>query len=315
MRIFLTGGDGYLGSNLVEGLLGEADLVLYGHGGNFKRLGEKFGKSFTAIQGDVTEKGKLVRSMRGADVVIHLAATMEDLNENSHYPMAFQNIFGTNRVLEGAKENGIKRFIFTSTYTVYGRLKDAERETLAEDSSLNPINFYATTKLISENEVLNAGIDYIILRLSHVYGYGVGIGDFGGVLLQFIESALAKSEIALTHGEDDIRDYIHVQDVVHCLEAILTSSSIKNEIFNLGSGQSVTLWELAALISQRIWNLLGRRVEIISSKKEENYRLNKPSLNIGKIKERLDFEPKVSLTEGIDDLIERLKKSEYYCER
>ncbi|MCJ7656093.1 MAG: hypothetical protein MUO97_12500, partial [Dehalococcoidia bacterium] len=74
-------------------------------------------------------------------------------------------------------------------------------------------------------------------------------------------------------------------------------------------------WELADVISQRIWNLLGRRVEIISSKKEENYRLNKPSLNIGKIKERLDFEPKVSLDEGIDDLVERLERSEHYCKR
>jgi len=306
MRIFLTGGDGYLGSNLIEALLGEADLVLYGHGRNFKWLEGKFGKSFTAIQGDVTEKGKLVRSMRGADVVVHLAATMEDVNEHSHYPMACQNIFGTNRVLEGAKENGTKRVIFASSYTVYGRLKDAERETLAEDGSLNPTNFYATTKLISEKEVLNAGIDYVILRLSHVYGYGVGIGDFGGVLLQFIESALAKGEIVLTHGEDDIRDYIHVRDVVHCLKAIVTSSSTKNEIFNLGSGQSITLWELAELISLCIWNLLDRRVEIISSRKERNHRLNKPRLNIGRIRERLHFEPRISLTEGITDLIRKL---------
>ncbi|MCJ7654108.1 MAG: NAD-dependent epimerase/dehydratase family protein, partial [Dehalococcoidia bacterium] len=214
MRIFITGGDGYLGSNLVEGLRGQADLVLYGHGRNFKRLEAKLGKSFIPIQGDVMEKRKLVRSMRRADVVIHLAAAMKDLNDNSHYPMASQNIFGTNRVLESAKENGVKRFIFASTYTVYGRLKDAEQEMVTEDSSLNPINFYATTKLLGEDEILNAGISYVILRLSHVYGYGVGIGDFGGVLLQFIESALAKGKIVLTHGEDDIRDYIHVQDVV-----------------------------------------------------------------------------------------------------
>jgi nucleoside-diphosphate-sugar epimerase len=312
MRIFLTGGGGYLGSNLIEMLLGEAELVLYGHGRNFKWLEGKFGKSFKAIQGDVTEKGKLVRSMRGADIVAHLAATMEDVNENSHYPMACQNIFGTNRVLEGAKENGVKRFIFASSYTVYGRLKDAEQETLAEDGSLNPTNFYATTKLISEKEVLNAGIDYVTLRLSHVYGYGVGIGDFGGVLLHFIESALAKGEIVLTHGEDDIRDYIHVRDVVHCLKTIVTSSSIKNEIFNLGSGQSITLGELAELISQLISNLLGRRAEIISSKKERNYGLNKPRLNIGRIRERLHFEPRISLTEGITDLIRNLKESRHY---
>jgi UDP-glucose 4-epimerase len=306
MRIFLTGGDGYLGSNLVETLRGEADLVLYGHGRNFKWLEGKFGKSFTAVQGDVTEKGKLIRSMRGADVVVHLAATMEDFNEDSHYPMALQNIFGTNRVLEGAKENGIKRFIFASSYSVYGRLKDAERDALTEDGSLNPPNFYATTKLISEKEVLNADIDYVILRLSHVYGYGVGIGDFGGVLLKFIESALAESKIFLTHGEDDIRDYIHVHDVVHCLKAIVTSSLIKKETFNLGSGLSITLGELAELISQRIWSLLGRKVEIIPSRKEINDRLNKPGLNIEKIRERLHFEPNISLTEGIDELIQKM---------
>jgi UDP-glucose 4-epimerase len=306
MRIFLTGGDGYLGSNLVETLRGEADLVLYGHGRNFKWLEGKFGKSFTAVQGDVTEKGKLIRSMRGADVVVHLAATMEDFNEDSHYPMALQNIFGTNRVLEGAKENGIKRFIFASSYSVYGRLKDAERDALTEDGSLNPPNFYATTKLINEKEVLNADIDYVILRLSHVYGYGVGIGDFGGVLLKFIESALAESKIFLTHGEDDIRDYIHVHDVVHCLKAIVTSSLIKKETFNLGSGLSITLGELAELISQRIWSLLGRKVEIIPSRKEINDRLNKPGLNIEKIRERLHFEPNISLTEGIDELIQKM---------
>jgi nucleoside-diphosphate-sugar epimerase len=221
--------------------------------------------------------------------------------------MALQNIFGTNRVLEGAKENGIKRFIFASSYTVYGRLKDAERGTLTEDGSLNPPNFYATTKLINEKEVLNADIDYVILRLSHVYGYGVGIGDFGGVLLKFIESALAENKIVLTHGEDDIRDYIHVHDVVHCLKAIVTSSSIKKEIFNVGSGLSITLKELAELISQRILSLLGRKVEIISSRKESNNRLNKPGLNIEKIKKIFHFEPDISLTEGINELIQKIK--------
>jgi len=206
------------------------------------------------------------KTMKGSDLVIHLTVP------------------GTNQVIECMSRVKAKRIIFPSTYTI---LSDV----------LTP---YARYKLNDENMILSSGLEYVIFRISHIYGYGVGTGDMGGVLVDFIQQALTKNTIVVSR--DGYRDYIHIADVVECIHSALTNRV--RGIFNLGSGQSITLCELAELIANRVKFTLGRIVGVIPP---TGRCYNKPILSIEKIRKKIGFEPKVTLTEGIDELINRLR--------
>lgn len=254
MRILITGGAGFIGSQLGLYLAEKnheiipLDNLKFGYLYNFadnKNLLDNF------IKMDVRDSN-LEAIMKNVDVVFHIAAIISLPGCNNDPFEAYSiNVAGTANVLEAARRNGVKKVVFASTSALYENEKTTP---FKEYSSPQPTLIYALSKKAAEDLCISYtkmyGMDITILRFFNVYGPNM---DFRppSYLISYIIGCLLKKESPILHSNGkQARDFVYVSDTVKICEIVMTHKSAKNELFNVGSEKTITV--------QGIYDILAR---------------------------------------------------------
>ena len=302
-QVLITGGAGYVGSVLVPKLLRAGyevkviDLYLYGE----HVLDEvKHHPNLEQIKGDIRNRDLLEKIMPGCDAVIHLACISNDpsfeldpgLGKSINYD-AFLDL------VDVAKENGVKRFIYASSSSVYG-IKETENVT--EDLPLEPLTDYSKYKALCEEVLLEKrepGFVTLILRPATVCGYSPRLRlDLTVNILT--NHAVNNGKITVFGGEQK-RPNIHIEDMtdlyVKCLE--YPDQAIDGKIFNAGY-ENHKVKEIAEMVQ----NVVGEQVEIVTTPTNDNRSYHVSS---DKIRQELGFVPQHSIEEASADLVKAFK--------
>lgn len=258
-KVVVTGGAGFIGSNLSEELIRRdyqvtiIDDLSTGKKANIETLLEKPNVEF--IQGSITDPGLLKEVFKDANIIFHQAA-IPSVPRSIKNPKASHevNAIGTHNVLLAAQENGVKKVIYASSSSVYG---DTPILPKVEDMVPNPQSPYALSKLTGEYFCLISqqtnNLPTVCLRYFNVYGPKQDPdSEYAAVVPKFITRIInGQGPIIYGDGEQS-RDFIYIKDVVEA--NILAAESDANGIFNIGKGESVTVNQLAKLCIDMLSN-------------------------------------------------------------
>ena len=295
MKVFITGGSGFIGLPLVEILLeqGHEVKVLDLNKPNIEHKSlEYINKS---IMDDLTE------DIKGSDIVYHFAAILGvDNSDGKPLETMRINLEGSVNVFKTAKEVGVKRIIYVSSSEVYGEPRELP---IKEESVKGPVSTYGVSKLSAEiyanAYVKEFGLDIRIVRFFNVYGKNQ-IPIF--VVPIFINKALKNEEIKVFGNGEQTRCFTYVKDAV---EGILTvvEKGKAGEAYNIGNNRPTTVWELAQLVK----DLTNSKSEIIKAGYGTKTRLRTREIeyripDISKMN-KLGWEPKTTIKEGIKEIL------------
>jgi len=307
--VLVIGGAGYIGSGLLPKLLERGhrvrllDRLFYGLDPIRNVINHP---NLEVMQADFRRVDKLVQCMHGVDAVVHLGAIVGDPACALDSDLTIEvNLMATKTIAEVAKGYGIRRFLFASTCSVYGA--SGEGELLTEESPLNPVSLYAVTKLASERVLMDLASETFsptCLRFSTIYGLS-GRTRFDLVVNLLTAKALMDGEITI-QGGDQWRPFLHVDDaalaLLHTLEAPLPK--IHKQVFNVGSDeQNFTIQQIGELIQK-----LVPSAELVNQGLGGDRRDYKA--NFQKIREEIGFVPRWTLFEGINQVIEVIRRGE-----
>ena len=302
MNIFVTGGAGFIGSFLTEHLLQNGhnvtvyDSLVNSSEDNAERL-QKLNANF--ICGDISDLDNLSKSISGHDVCIHLAAQI-DVLESIKNPLNNNtiNISGTRNVLNSCVKNNVS-VIAASTAALY----EESKEPLSESSSIKPKSPYGESKLAMEQILYDYSkihhINSLSLRIFNVFGKGQNI-KYAGVITKFLENIRNDKNLTIFGDGNATRDFVSVNDVVDAIVlAIKRIEGKRGEIINVGSGNSIKISELAKMMI----SISGKDSSRIEYKPENNDEIINSKSNISLARKMLEFSPKISLREGLEELI------------
>ena len=297
MNIFITGGAGFLGSHLTQFLIDQGHTITIFD--NFINSNSKIflnDDKVKLIEGDIIDYSKLSKSMNNVELVIHLAAqiSVKDSLKNPENTIKI-NVDGTQNLLKSCIENKIKNFIAASSAAVFG---DQSIMPLTEESPKNPISPYGKSKLIMEEKILEFSkqnnFNSIILRFFNLYGFGQSI-QYAGVITKFLENIKNNSNLMIYGKGEQTRDFIHVDDAISSFDLAIKNINRKiGEIYNVGSGQSITILELA----QSLLKISKKDLKIIH-KPELDGDIIQSLTSIEHITTDMGFTPKISLEKGL----------------
>jgi nucleoside-diphosphate-sugar epimerase len=242
MKILITGGAGYIGSTLTPLLLAAGHEVrvldFLSFGGN-SLLGSWAEPGFEFIHGDIRDLSTIRTAVAGRDAVVHLAAVVGDPACSRQPDLArATNLDASLALIEESKRAGVKRFIFASTCSNYGKMKDPSQY-VDEDSELTPVSLYAETKVAVEKALLQTGNNGswcpTPLRFATVYGVSPRM-RFDLTVNEFTMELLVNKTLKV-FGEQFWRPYIHVRDVARGIQLVLGSPEhlVGARVFNVGA--------------------------------------------------------------------------------
>ncbi len=296
--VLVVGGAGYIGSLLVKRLLETGcrvralDSLLYG---DEPLRAVRNHPDFDLIVGDCRNIQDVVRAVSGVGSIIHLAAIVGDPACDQDRQLALETNFAATRMLiEIAKGNGVRRFLFASSCSVYGAT-DLEMD---ENSAVLPISLYGQTKIDSEHVLLDAMSETFhptILRFATVFGLGYR-ARFDLVVNLLTAKAHQENVITIYNGQQ-WRPFIHVRDLVDATVRVLELPArlASGEIFNIGDTRlNHTLTDVADTIRDAF---PGLRVEQINNADRRNYRVN-----FDKLLSRTGFRARYNLRDGVEEI-------------
>jgi len=262
-------------------------------------------KHFKSVNADVLDYETLLQSIKGADLIFHLAAqpgvrfSMEHPTKTTRV-----NVLGTLNVLKAAKEAGVKRVIFASTSSVYGEAKVLP---INEEHPTKPISVYGASKLAAEKycQVFNdqLGLPVVMLRYHTVYGPRQR-PDMA--FHKWIKSYFEHKPIAIYGDGTQSRDFTFVNDIVQGTIRAAEVGDVDGEIFNLGGGSNVTVNDAVQLLLKEL-DQDAAQVVYESAKLGD---VSDTHANIEKARKMLDFNPTTRLQDGLKCYIEWYSK---YC--
>jgi nucleoside-diphosphate-sugar epimerase len=299
MKILVTGGAGFIGSHLVDALVGQGHRIIVFDNLSSGKLSNLMDveNGIDFVSGDIRDLDLLIRSLDGCDLVYHMAA-MVSVNQTVEEPVTSSQIndIGTLNVLEACRKNKVKRFIFSSSSAIYG---DAPGFPKDEKMASKPQSPYAVQKMTGENYacIYNDlyGVETVCLRYFNVFGPRQDPSSpYSGVISIFMSKAAAKTSPFIYGDGNQTRDFIFVADVV--LANILAAKKRKaaGMIFNIGTGCQVSinhLWELICRINQI--QLLPK----YASSRKGDIKHSVASIERGKT--ILNFTPRYSIEDGL----------------
>lgn len=253
MKALVTGGAGFIGSHLVDLLLEkDFEVVVIDSLATGRR--SQVPEQALFLQGDVGDPQLLAKALPGCDVVFHLAA-VSSVQDSLDRPIEVHNtnLTATLGLLEAAVRHKVPRFVFSSSAAVYG---DTEGEPAREDMIPKPMSHYAVQKLASEHycQVYHRlhGLETVCLRYFNVYGPRQRADSpYSGVIAKFIDAARAGQPITIFGDGEQTRDFCHVKDVAlaNFLAATQDAAKVAGTVFNVGTGTSTSVNELARLVA------------------------------------------------------------------
>lgn len=298
-RVLVTGGAGFVGSNLVRRLLTAGARVTVLDDLFTGRMENLPGSGFEFVLGSVCDASLVGRLVREAEVVFHAAARNIVVSTKNPREDFETNIGGTLNVLLAAREAGerLRRVLYTSSTSVYGNPRHLP---IHEDDPLSLLTPYAVSKLGGENYCMafyeSYGLPATAVRYSNVYGPGQDPANpYCGVVAKFIE-ALFAGRAPVVHGDgNQTRDFTFVDDAVEATLRAATLDRALGEVFNIGSGTETRVNELAALLAR----IVGADVPPAHSDRRDVDNIRRRVVNIEKARRALRWIPETTLEQGL----------------
>ncbi|MGL6075037.1 MAG: SDR family oxidoreductase [Fimbriiglobus sp.] len=304
-QCLVTGGAGFIGSHLVDGLVAAGyqvrvlDDLSTGQPENLRHHGE----SVQFLQGSVADYACVAKAMEGVKRVYHLAA-MASVAKSLEDPLACHAACatGTLNVLEAARKAGAKRVVYAGSSSAYGKASDPAGQ--SEDTPLNPLSPYAAAKLAGESYMesfaASYGLETVRLRFFNIFGPRQRADSpYSGVIAIFT-GLLTAGKTPIVHGDGlQARDFVYVAD---CVQAIMKAGEVpgvSGQVFNVGTGKSVTVLDLVQTLNK----VLG--TDIVPG--HGPARTGDVRFSLAKnqrIRDGLQFEPTVSFEEGLRRTVE-----------
>ncbi len=297
MKVLVTGGAGFIGSHLMEYLLQNGhEAVALDNLSVGKR--ENLPEGAKLLEMDVLDDRLVSEVVSGQfDAIVHLAGqTMVNKSIDNPAFDAQQNVLGTIRVLEAARQAGVDRVIFASTAAAYGNVPESDLP-IKELRKTAPMSFYGLSKVTVEKYLdlyhKLYDLDYVVLRFANVYGERQGDGGEGGVISIFAQRVADEQDITIFGDGEQTRDFIYAGDIASGIGAALKTTEV-NAAYNLSTQTQTSLRELVSVLS----NVAGRKI-IPKYAAERPGDIYKSMLSNGRARRGLGWKPNVSLEEGL----------------
>jgi dTDP-glucose 4,6-dehydratase len=320
MKLLVTGGAGFIGSNFVRMALTDKfpdfnveqltvlDLLTYaGDEENLKPIAND--KRFKFVKGDIRDLELAKKLMQDADQVVHFAAESHvDRSIEGGSEFVSTNVMGTQVLLDAAKGSNIKRFVHVSTDEVYGSISEGS---WPEDHPLLPNSPYSASKAGSDLLVRAYNrthkLDTVITRCSNNYGQYQFPEK---VMPLFITNIIEGKKVPLYGNGLNVRDWLHVDD--HCRGiALALTKGRAGEVYNIGGGTELTNVEL----THKILKAMGVGEEFIQPVEDRKGHDLRYSVDISKINKELGYSPQVNFEEGLEQTISWYKNNETWWKK
>ena len=309
-EILVTGGAGFIGSHIVDRLLDEGfkvkvlDNLSTGEKKNLAQHQNK--KSFQFIEGDIRNFELVKKTVKGVDAVIHEAAVVS-VTRSLENPLLSNeiNVTGTLNLLKACVDAHVKRFVLASSCAVYGDTKTLPNH---EKMAPKPLSPYAVEKLAAENYAKAFhnvyGLETVSLRYFNVYGPRQKLGPYSGVISTFINCLLENKPPTIYGDGEQTRDFINVKDVVEANILALSKREAVGEVFNISSGEPITINKL----TQTIQKIMGKSFLKPVHAEPRPGDIKHSYGDITKARRNLGYKPKVQIEKGLSELVKSYSK-------
>ena len=309
-KVVITGGAGFIGSNLAAALYKHNKVVVVDDLSSGRKENMAYSKNdrISFIKADISRLESLKSIMEGVDYVFHLAAIPSVLQSISNPHLTNDvNVNGTMNVLVASKENGVKKVVFTSSAAVYGNIESVP---ITEDMHAAPNSPYGVQKLGAEHycrvfyEVY--GLATTSLRLFNVFGPNQDpSSQYSAVIPKFIMS-LKKNTPPTIYGDgNQTRDFIFVEDVVSACILAAGNTRSNGMSINIAGGRETTVNDLASMISEK----MDKSIEPVHSEAKKG-EIRRSFADISLADSILGFSPKFSLDGGLDITVDHFNKQD-----
>ncbi len=311
MRVLVTGGYGFIGSNFIRFLLKNTEhevvnLDALTYAGNRDNLNDYEGDSrYAFIHGRIEDRELVNRVVENVDYVVNFAAeTHVDRSIKEPFPFLTTNVIGTQTLLEACKDSGVKRFLHISTDEVYGSLESDEGK-FTEDLPLKPNSPYSASKAAVDMLVraynVTYGLPAVTVRPSNNYGYY----QFPEKFIPLMLTNLLENKPVPVYGDGkNIRDWLFVEDCARGVFDVLMKGK-EGEIYNLGGESERRNIEVV----ETVLEIMGKDegyIKFVEDRPGHDYRY---ALDITKVKNEVGWKPAVSFEEGLKKTIEWYKEN------
>ena len=312
MKVLVTGGAGFIGSNYVRrvvdgSLKGVSSITVLDkltYAGTLTNLQKLTKDSFQIIHGDICDTNLVNEIIPGFDTVINFAAESHvDRSIAGSREFVTTNVLGVQNLLDAAKNSGIERFVHVSTDEVYGTIPEGS---WPETDPLLPNSPYAASKaaadLLARSYHRTHGLDVRVTRCSNNYGPY----QFPEKVIPLFVTNLIEGRKVPVYGSGlNVRDWLHVDDHCQAIHAVLTKGKA-GEIYNIGGGLELTNLELTQMILQS-FNRGSESIDYVEDRKGHDLRY---SVDWTKINRELGYEPQVKFEDGLKDTIQWYRDNE-----
>lgn len=313
MKVFVTGGEGFIGSFLIDHLIrGGLEIASFDANLNFinnptyyqkcMKLRQKILKQPSKkYRGDIRNKEEIQKAIRdfNPDIIVHLAGLpMARVPQNYADLMIPINMQGTFNILQVFEESKAKRFVFASSSMAYGHFKQTPQ---TEESVLDPINTYGATKAAAEYFVKLSKKEWVIIRATSVYGFTDCANRVTQIL---IDAANQNKDAWIVEGET--LDFSYIDDVVDGYTKCILLKEAARNTFNISRGETRSAEEFASLLKQYFPKF---KFEV---RKPDGYQVWRGPMDITKAKSILQFSPKFNIENGIEKILRLSKEYNFY---